>query len=210
MNNFIDEYIKNPKKIEEKSFEIILSELGEHNFNQRELKIVQRVIHTTADFEYSKLIDIHENAIDILMDELRKGKKIYADTNMVMAGVNKKKLKEFNSRIYNFVHDDDIYEIAKSKGITRSMASIEKAARDKDTTIFAIGNAPTAIFKLLELYNEGIVNPKLVIGVPVGFVGASESKEMLRKSGIPYIVINGRKGGSPVAATIINAIMYQM
>ncbi|BEP28061.1 precorrin-8X methylmutase [Helicovermis profundi] len=210
MSKYLEDYIKNPMKIEERSFEIILSELGKHNFDEREIKIVQRVIHTTADFEYANLIEIHPKAIDILMDSLRNGNDIYADTKMVMAGTNKRILKEYNSKIYNLVHEESVFKIAKEKNITRSMAAIEIAAKDKNTSIYAIGNAPTAIYKLLELVKEKKANPSLVIGVPVGFVGAAESKEALKNSGIPYIIINGRKGGSPVAATIINAIMYQM
>ncbi len=210
MKNYLEDYIKNPLSIEKRSFEIILDELGEHNFDEREIQIVRRVIHTTADFEYASLIDIHKDAIDIAIRALKNGSRIYADTNMVVSGTNKRKLGDLNSEIYCLVHDEEVFKIAKEKGITRSMAAVEKAMMDKDTKIYAIGNAPTAIFKMLELIEEGMPKPDLVIGVPVGFVGAEESKEALRESGIPYIVIRGRKGGSPVAATILNAIMYQI
>lgn len=210
MNSFLEDYIKNPSRIEERSFEIILDELGEHNFDEREIQIVRRVIHTTADFEYANLIDIHAEAIDIAIKALKGGSNIYADTNMVMSGTNKRKLKELSSEIYCLVHDEEVFKIAKERGITRSMAGIEKAMMDEKTKIYAIGNAPTAIFRMLELIEEGMPKPDLVIGVPVGFVGAEESKEALRESGIPYIVVRGRKGGSPVAATILNAIMYQI
>lgn len=209
-NKYLEDYIKNPSRIEERSFEIILEELGEHDFDEREIKIVRRVIHTTADFEYANLIDIHPEAIDIAMKALKEGCDIYADTNMVVSGTNKHKLKALGSSINCYVHDEEVAAIAKEKGITRSMAGIEKAMNDKNTKIYAIGNAPTAIFRMLELIEEGMPKPDLVIGVPVGFVGAAESKEALRESGLPYIVIRGRKGGSPVAATILNAIMYQM
>lgn len=145
------------------------------------------------------------------MKALREGSDIYADTNMVMAGINKKKrLGDYGGKVYHRVHDEDVVIEAKERSITRSMVAIEKACKDENTKIFAIGNAPTALFTLIEEIQKGNIKPALIVGVPVGFVGAEESKELLRTLDIPYIVVRGRKGGSPVAATIINAMLYQL
>lgn len=203
-------YVVNPMGIETKSMAIIESEMKEHNFTDSELPVVKRVIHTTADFEYADLIEFHPEAIKRGIQALKSGSNIYADTNMVMSGINKRKLKELGGEVCNFVHDEDVFKEAKTREITRSMVSIEKACRNEKTKIFAIGNAPTALFVLMDLIEKGLVKPELVVGVPVGFVGAEESKEQLRKMDIPFIVIKGRKGGSPVAATILNALMYQI
>jgi len=203
-------YVVNPMGIETKSMGIIESEMGEHNFDQSHLAVVKRVIHTTADFEYADLLEFSPDAISSAIEALKAGSDIYADTNMVMAGINKRKLGELGGNVYNYVHDEDVFKEAKERAITRSMVSIEKACKNEKMKIFAIGNAPTALFVLMDLIELGQVKPDLVVGVPVGFVGAEESKEQLRKMNIPFIVVRGRKGGSPVAATILNAIMYQI
>ena len=202
------EFIKKPMDIEKRSFEIITEELGEKTFDYKTGNVIKRVIHTTGDFEYADLIEIHSDAIDVGIEVLKRGCNIYADTQMVMAGINKRRLKELGGEVINFVHDEDVINESKERGITRSMVSIEKASRDEKIKIYAIGNAPTALFKLKDLIeNEKIKRPDLIIGVPVGFVGAEESKEIIKKLGIPYIVVKGRKGGSPVAAAIINALL---
>jgi len=210
MQNYLDDYIKDPMGIEVRSFEIITEEMGERDFPEEIAKIVKRVIHTTADFEYADLIEFHPKAFESAVKALKEGSDVYADTNMVMAGINKRKLAELGGKVYNHVHADDVHKEAKERGITRSMVGIEKACKDENTKIFAIGNAPTALFVLIEKIKAGEIKPDLIIGVPIGFVGAEESKEELRKLDIPYITIRGRKGGSPVAATILNAIMYQV
>ncbi len=203
-------YMKNPMGIEKRSFEIIESEWGDRAFDEATALVVKRVIHTTADFEYADLLDFHPDAIASGIKALQEGSDIYADTNMVMAGINKKKLAQLGGRAYHHVHEPDVATEAKQRQITRSMVAIEKACHDRNTKIFAIGNAPTALFTLIEQIDAGAVKPDLIVGVPVGFVGAEESKEALRKLDIPYIVVRGRKGGSPVAATILNALLYQI
>lgn len=203
-------YVVNPMGIEHKSMDIIESEMGTHTFDEAHLKVVKRVIHTTADFEYADLIEFSPDALERGLQALKEGADVYADTNMVMAGINKRKLKDLGGEVYNYVHEPEVFKEAKEREITRSMVSIEKAAENRNTRIYAIGNAPTALFVLMDLVAKGKVKPDLVIGVPVGFVGAEESKEQLRKMNIPYIVIRGRKGGSPVAATILNAMLYQI
>lgn len=207
MDNMTYDYVVDPNGIEEKSMEIIESEMNPHSFDKAHLAVVKRVIHTTADFEYANLLEFSEDALSKGLEALKAGSSIYADTNMVMSGINKRKLSELGGQVYNYVHDEEVWKEAKERAITRSMVSIEKATTDENTKIYAIGNAPTALFVLMDLIKKGKVNPALVIGVPVGFVGAEESKEQLRKMNIPYIVVRGRKGGSPVAATIINAML---
>jgi len=202
-------YIKNPERIEEKSFEIIGDEgydLLKH-YSEEELMIIKRVIHTTADFEYGNITEISKDAIEVGKRVLLEGKNIYADTSMIMTGVRRRKLESLDVKILNFVHDEDVYEMAAKESITRSMAGIKKASLDPSIKIFAIGNAPTAIFQLKELIENGYPKPELIIGVPVGFVGADESKELLSDMGVPYIRVNGRKGGSTVAVAIINALL---
>jgi precorrin-8X/cobalt-precorrin-8 methylmutase len=203
------EYIKMPEKIEDKSFEIIEEEMGEwaNKFSILEKPIIKRVIHTTADFEYMKLIKFSGGAVVKGLDQLKNGKKIYCDTSMIISGINKRKTAELGVELVNYVHDHDVKENALKKGTTRSMEGIVKASKESNIGIYAIGNAPTAIYKLKELIDKGMENPELIIGVPVGFVGAAESKEILKKMGVPYITVEGRKGGSPVAASIVNAML---
>ncbi|MEW8955073.1 precorrin-8X methylmutase [Clostridium sp.] len=203
------DYIKNPMAIEEKSFEIIGEEMAPHNFTEEELKIVKRVIHTTADFQYQELIKISEGAIGAGKEALLKGATIYTDTNMALSGINKRGLEKTQGRVICYVNLDETHKIAKERGITRSMAGVEKAVED-NVDIFVFGNAPTALFKLKELIEKGTAKPKLIIGVPVGFVGASESKKELESFNIPYITVTGRKGGSTVAAAIVNALLYMV
>ncbi|GAA0739158.1 precorrin-8X methylmutase [Clostridium oceanicum] len=204
------DYIKKPMDIEKGSFEIIGEEMGPHNFNEEELKIVKRVIHTTADFEYKNLIQIKKGAIDTAKELLKKGVTIYTDTNMALSGINKTALKKLNCKVECFVSREDIKKEAKEKGITRSMAAVEKAC-EENIEFFVFGNAPTALYKLMELMKEKKANPKFIIGVPVGFVGAADSKKRLEEDiDIPFITIRGRKGGSNVAASIVNALMYML
>ncbi|WML37101.1 precorrin-8X methylmutase [Clostridium sp. OS1-26] len=203
------DYIKVPMDIEKKSFEIIGEEMGEHNFSEEELLIIKRVIHTTADFELKNLTYIRDGAIANALELLRKGVTIYTDTNMAASGINKGALNKLNCKVECFVSREDIAQIAKEKGITRSMAAVEKAV-EEGVEFFVFGNAPTALFKLKELTLEGKANPKFIIGAPVGFVGAAESKEEIEKLEIPMITVRGRKGGSNIAAAIVNALMYMI
>ncbi|KKH57755.1 precorrin-8X methylmutase, partial [Methanosarcina mazei] len=162
-------YIKDPFEIETRSFEIITEELGEKKFDEKEAKIVKRVIHTTADFEYADLIDIHPDAIEAGINALLKGSYIYADTQMILGGINKRVLTELGGKVINLVHDEEVAKEAKERGITRSMVGIQKAAHNEKIKIFAIGNAPTALFELKRLIEEEGIKPHLIIGVPVGF-----------------------------------------
>lgn len=202
--------ILNPNDIESRSFEIITEELGHLNFPPDVDSIVKRVVHTTADFEYARITEVHATAVQSALKALENGCKIYTDTRMIIAGISKPMLRKLHCEAYTFVDDAQVAIESKEKGLTRSILGIEKAVLDKETQIFVIGNAPTALVRLAELINEGVVNPALVIGVPVGFVGASESKEFIKKTSVPYIVTNGRKGGSTVAVAIVNALLYKL
>lgn len=206
-NNYI---ILNPNDIESRSFEIITEELGHLTFQPKVDSIIKRVVHTTADFEYARITEVQADAVQSALKALENGCKIYTDTRMIIAGISKPMLKKLNCEAYTLVDDPQVAADSKQKGITRSILGIEKAVLDAETKIFVIGNAPTALVRLAELINDGVVNPALVIGVPVGFVGASESKEFVKKTNVPYIVTNGRKGGSTVAVAILNALLYKL
>ena len=206
-------YIKKPEDIEKRSFEIITEELGEKvkKFTEEELPIVKRVIHTTADFEYADLIEFLEDPISSAKKVLLNGCKIYCDTNMIVNGLSKTILKKFNCVPYTLVSDTEVSKEAKARGVTRSIVGMEHAGKDKETKIFLIGNAPTALYKLKEMIEKNeIEKPALVVGVPVGFVGAKESKDVFKDTKVPYITINGRKGGSTVAVSILHGILYQI
>jgi precorrin-8X/cobalt-precorrin-8 methylmutase len=199
-----------PMEIEQRSFEIISAEMGETSFHDWELPIVKRVIHTTADFDYVKNIVFTHGAAEKGVQALREGATIVTDTNMAKAGINKKALERLSGRVECFMADSDVAETARRRQTTRAAVSMEKASSLKGPLIFAIGNAPTALVKLYELMEKQIVSPALVIGVPVGFVNVVEAKELILKSDVPCIVARGRKGGSNVAAAIINAMLYQL
>lgn len=199
-----------PGDIEKRSFEIIESELQHLNVPEEYKSIIYRVIHTSADFEYGYLTELHPDAISNATEALSSGCNIYTDTNMILSGVSKASLKKLNCNAFTYIADPEVAKESKAKNITRSIIGIDKAAKEMDGGIFVIGNAPTALVRISELIKEGKVKPALVIGVPVGFVGAAESKEMIKTTGVPYIVVNGRKGGSTIAVAILNALLYKI
>ncbi|BCR03738.1 precorrin-8X methylmutase [Desulfuromonas versatilis] len=198
--------ILNPQEIEAKSFEIIDAEVGPHGYDRRQWPVVRRIIHTTADFDFARITRFSAGAIEAGVAALRRGEKILCDTNMVKAGVNKTGLAGFGCQLDCHVADPEVARAARAEGITRSIVATRKGVAE-GCGIYLIGNAPTALFELLRLAEEGSVSPSLVVGVPVGFVGAAESKEALLASGLPHISCQGRKGGSAIAATILNALM---
>lgn len=207
------EFIKKPMDIEKESFRIIESEVDPGvyaSFSDDEKMVVKRVIHTTADFEYASLLRFRHGPIASAKKALGKGVKIYADTNMIKSGVNPRTLKRLGCEIVNFVADEDVIREAKARGITRSMVSMEKAFHDPEVKGYLIGNAPTALFTLTKAIEEGRVRPDFVVAVPVGFVGAAESKEDFSRMDVPSIIVQGRKGGSTVAVACLNAIFYLM
>ncbi|MCQ6274251.1 precorrin-8X methylmutase [Bacillus sp. V3B] len=195
-----------PQMIEGKSFEIIDSEIGEHSFTDEQYPVVQRIIHASADFELGKSMLFHRDAIQAGIEALLNGKKIISDVKMIQSGVNKNRLGKFGSEAKVYISDQDVAEEAKRLDTTRAIISIRKALKEVDGGIYAIGNAPTALLELIRLIKEGEAKPDLVIGLPVGFVSAAESKEELAKLDIPFITNIGRKGGSTVTVAAINAI----
>ncbi len=201
-----------PDEIEKKSFEIITKELEEAgiSIDEKNAFVTKRCIHTSADFEYATTLSFSPGAVDEMKRLIASGAVIVTDTNMALAGINKKKLAAYGGEAMCFMADDDVAAEAKERGITRAAVSMEKAAKLGRDVIFAIGNAPTALIRLHEMMEEGIFTPKFVIGVPVGFVNVVWAKELFLGSDVPYISNRGRKGGSNIAAAICNAILYNM
>ena len=199
-----------PQEIEKKSFEIITQELGDTPLIPGTEMIVKRCIHTSADFDYAENLCFSEGAVEKAREAIRNGVSIVTDTQMAKAGINKKTLAKYGGQVYCFMSDEDVAQTAKANGTTRATACIDKAAAMGENFIFAIGNAPTALVRLYELIQEGKIHPALIIGVPVGFVNVVQSKELIMKTDVPYIVAKGRKGGSNIAACIVNALLYMI
>lgn len=199
-----------PQDIEKRSFEIITEELGDVKLDPLQEPIIKRAIHTSADFDYLKNLYFSENAVEKFQEAIRKGASIVTDTQMARSGINKKELAKYGGEVYCFMSDEDVADRAKSKGTTRAVASMDKAAELNKKLIFAIGNAPTALVRLYELINEGKIESEGIIGVPVGFVNVVEAKELIMEVSCPLIVARGRKGGSNIAAAICNGLLYSM
>lgn len=204
-------YIKQPQEIEKNSFliidDIIRETRPEYRFaSEDHAAIIKRAIHTTADFDWLDILHFSEGIIDILRDAILNGCTIYTDTTMALSGINKARLAKYGCECRCYIQDPRVVSMAKEKQITRSMAAVDIAMQESGEKIFVFGNAPTALFRLMEHAEK----PIGVVGVPVGFVGAEESKDALANSDLPNIAALGRKGGSNVAAAIINAILYRM
>lgn len=200
-------YEKDPGEIEAKSMAIIDAQLKPHSYSREELAVVKRMIHTSGDFDYQEIIEIKPGAVSNGINALRNGCAVVTDTKMALAGVNRRILEAFGGTIANYVDHEEVVASARQKGITRSMAAIDFAI-EQGCELFVVGNAPTALFRLGELIEQGKILPKLVIGVPVGFVGAAESKAYLRSLSVPSISTIGTKGGSNIAASVLNAMLY--
>ncbi len=199
---------KKGQSIEDASMQMIEDEIGAHQYNEKEWPIVRRVIHSTADFDFAgkNKIIFHKDAIESAMNALRNGCSIVVDVNGVIGGLNKQNPKDFGNNIVCNISNPEIMELAKKEGKTRSQVSMRSAISNIDGGIVAIGNAPTALMEIIQMVKEGIVKPALIIGIPVGFINAAESKEELSKLEAPFITNMGRKGGSSSASAIINAI----
>ena len=185
-----------PMEIEKRSFEIITEELGDTPLIPGTELIVKRCIHTSADFDYAENLCFSDGAVEKAMEAIRNGACIVTDTQMAKAGINKRALARYGGEAYCFMSDEDVAALAKKNGTTRATACMDKAAEMDEKLIFAIGNAPTAL--------------ELIIGVPVGFVNVVQSKELIMHADVPYIVAKGRKGGSNIAACIVNALLYMI
>ncbi len=201
-----------PSEIEKESFRIIRKELAEAGkvIPQDVEPTVVRVIHTTADFEYADTLEFSEGVIEKAKAAIRSGAHIVTDTNMALAGINKKTLAGYGGEVHCFMADEEVAKLAKERGVTRAYVSMEKAIEINAPLIFAIGNAPTALASLNRLWQEKGFRPELIIAVPVGFVNVVEGKDLIRNMDVPYIINAGRKGGSGVAAAICNSIIYNM
>ena len=199
-----------PMDIEKRSFEIITEILGDRKLDPENELVIKRAIHTTADFDYADNLVFSPHAVKIGIEALKGGCDIVTDTQMAKSGISKATLGKLGGEVHCFMSDPDVAAEAKARGVTRALVSMEKAAKLDKPCIFAIGNAPTALIRIRELMDEGRLKPALVIGVPVGFVNVVESKELIIETDVPHIVARGRKGGSNVAAAIVNALLYQI
>ena len=208
-------YIQNPSSIEEKSFQIIQSTITEKDpdyvfHSEMEESIIKRAIHTTGDFDYLYTMRFEHDVLKKIEEVIRAKGTILLDSNISLNGINKRVLDQLGVSYRCLISDEEVVELAKEKQITRAMAAVEIAAKIEGPKVFAFGGAPTALSYLIELAEQGLVEPDAVIGVPVGFINVEESKEELLQSGLPALVNVGRKGGSTIVVAIINAIIYQL
>jgi precorrin-8X/cobalt-precorrin-8 methylmutase len=203
------DFITDPSLIETRSMEIIAPHLAGLNLTPAETKVYSRIIHAAGDVDYANHIRIHPQAIAAAGEALRSGCDIFCDVEMVRTGINRKRLATFGGTTHCLIADPAIAEAAKRAGITRAMAAIRAFGAKLDGAVIAIGNAPTALFELIKIMGKTGLRPSLIVGVPVGFVGAAESKELLAAtSPVPFITVAGTKGGSPIAAATVNALLY--
>ena len=200
------------RKIENSSFQVIDDEVGAHSFPEGEWHVVRRVIHSTADFEYKELMAFGNGAIEAGIKGFLQGAPLLVDVRMIDSGLNQNRLSQFGCQVHCFISDEDVIADAKKAGSTRAAYSVRKAHSLGllDGAIVAVGNAPTFLLELSQLIKKEGVRPALIVGVPVGFVSAAESKEeVMTLEETPFIVSKGRKGGSPIAVAILHALMYQ-
>lgn len=203
--------IKNPMEIENRSMEIIAPYLENLNLSAEEVQIYSRIIHAAGDPDYARVIRIHPDAIESTKRAIQSGANVFTDVEMVRTGINKRVLNRFGGEVFCRVADDEIRSLAERENITRSMAAMRSFGKNLDGSIVAIGNAPTALFEVLRLSREENIKPAVIIGIPVGFVGAADSKsELANQNQIPFITVEGTKGGSPIAAASLNAILYML
>ena len=195
-----------PADIERRSFEIIDQEAGEHGWSPAAWSIVRRMIHTTADFDFVTTVRMHVSAIAKGVEAIKSGASIFCDTNMCKSGISKARLEPFGCRVECLIADEDVKEIARASDMTRAAAAVDAALPQLGGCIYVVGNAPTALYRLMELISSGMAAPALVVGLPVGFVNAAESKDELSRMDYPHITALGRKGGSALAASVINAL----
>lgn len=204
-------FMTQPMEIEARSMEIISPFLSVFNLSDDEKKIYSRIIHASGDVEYAPIIKIHPAAIETIKAALLRGANIFTDVEMVRRGISIRTFTKFGGEIFCKVSDVDVREFAKREGITRSMAAMRIFGKRLNGELVAIGNAPTALFEVLRLVHEENIRPAAIIGVPVGFVGAAEAKaQLIAQNEIPYITVEGTKGGSSIAVATVNAILYML
>ena len=203
------EYLKKPMEIERRSMEIISPYLNELNLTDEEKKVYSRIIHASGDVDYASIIKIHPQAIEAAKAAIRSGCNIFTDVEMVRTGINKRTLAKFGGEVFCKIADEEVKALSQREGITRSMAAMRSFSNDLNDSIVAIGNAPTALFEVLRLICEENIRPAVIIGIPVGFVGAADSKrELAEQKDIPYVTVLGTKGGSSIAVAVVNAVIY--
>lgn len=195
-----------PQEIEQLSFQMITEELGSHDFSTEQYPVVQRIIHASADFELGRSLVFHPQAMEAGIQAILAGQPVIADVRMVEAGIAKERLQRYGGEVRVHISDPDVIEAAREQGLTRAIVATRKACAEAPGGIYVIGNAPTALLELIRLIQAGEARPGLVIGMPVGFVSAAESKEELRRLDVPYITNIGRKGGSTVVVAAVNAL----
>ena len=196
-----------PNEIERQSFAIIDAEAGDHGFAPEQWAIVRRMIHTSADFDYMQSVRIHPKAVAAGVRVIRAGGVIYTDSNMARTGIRQRDLARYHVEVKCLMADDEIARLAVDHGITRARAAVDAVAAKLQQAIYVVGNAPTALLRLIEHIRTGQAAPALIVGLPVGFVNAAESKAELLRLDTPYITNVGRKGGSNVAASVVNALI---
>ena len=199
-----------PGEIEKRSFAIIQEELDRRGIALDPVldPVIRRVIHTTADFDYVENLVFSEHAVEKMQESIQNGAWIVTDTNMARSGISKKTLEHFGGKCVCFMADEDVAKEARERQTTRAVVSMERAAALDHDVIVAVGNAPTALFRLCDLIEKEQFHPQGIIAVPVGFVNVVEGKEKILKTEVPHIVARGRKGGSNVAAAVVNALLY--
>ena len=206
------EFVK-PADIEARSFQIIERELEERGYGKLDPeneRVIKRCIHTSADFDYADNLRFSPHAVRAGVRALKKGTGVVTDTKMAWSGINKRVLGKLGGQAYNFMSEPSVAEEARERGLTRSAVCMERAAALGVPLVYAVGNAPTALVRLYEMIRAGeMVRPALVIGAPVGFVNVVESKELICELDVPFIVACGRKGGSNIAAAMVNALLYE-
>lgn len=207
----MDFEVMRPEEIERRSFAIIEEELRERGIHLPEVNrhVVMRVIHATADFDFADNLEFSKNVVSTIQGLIREGASVCTDTQMAKAGINRRILSRFGSKVHCFMSDEEVAAEAKARGVTRATVSMERAAKLPEPVILVVGNAPTALIEIRRLMGEGW-RPACVVGVPVGFVNVEAAKALIPDSGVPYIISRGRKGGSTVAAAIVNAVLYDM
>lgn len=204
------EYITAPMEIEHKSMDIIDGYLTHLSLSNLERAVYRRIIHATGDPDYRDIIVISPGALEQTAQALKEGKKVIVDVNMVKTGINSRVIKRLGGEILCKIADEDVVKRAGQTGETRAMTAFKILENEMTGAVIAVGNAPTALFHVLKRVREGKIQPACVVGVPVGFVGAAESKAELEKANIPFVTVRGNKGGSSVAAAIVNAVLYQI
>jgi precorrin-8X/cobalt-precorrin-8 methylmutase len=195
------------RRIEADSFAIVDAEAGDHGWPPDAWQVVRRVVHATADFDFVRLMDVSDGAVRAGVEALRRGAPIVADVGMIAAGVSAPRLGHFGCSVHSHIADPDVIEKAKAEDTTRAVMAMRKAKDLMQGGIVAIGNAPTALLEVARMVREEGVTPALVVGVPVGFVSAAESKNVAAELPVPTIVCRGRKGGSPVAVAVLHALL---